>query len=200
MHQEDSTKKKLLEATLELISVKGYLGATTREIASLAGVSELTLFRKFGKKEKLFEEMLETYTFLPQLRNLLEDIYEMPVQEGLSTVGTEALKTLQERRRLVQILLSEVSHYPQQVRKIYQFMIDNLARMLEGYLLYRKGHGEVKNLDMDFASYAFLRALFMTFVHECIIREEELSLKRIESDVHRLVEIFLYGITPGREA
>ncbi|MGD8353177.1 MAG: helix-turn-helix domain-containing protein, partial [Pseudomonadota bacterium] len=58
----DETRNKLLEATLELISEKGYLGATTREIAALAGVSELTLFRKFGKKEHLFEEMLKTFT------------------------------------------------------------------------------------------------------------------------------------------
>ena len=50
MPLKDETRQKLLEATLELISEKGYLGATTREIASLAGVSEVTLFRKFEKK------------------------------------------------------------------------------------------------------------------------------------------------------
>ena len=37
---KDETRLKLLEATLELISEKGYMGATTREIASAAGVSE----------------------------------------------------------------------------------------------------------------------------------------------------------------
>jgi len=196
MVQKDTTRERLLEATLELISEKGYLGATTREIASLAGVSELTLFRKFGKKENLFEEMLESYTFLPQLRGLIEEIYEMPVQEGLLTIGTHALNTLRERRPLVQILLSEMSHYPQEIRRIHQLMIENLARLLEGYLEHRKGQGEVKNLDMDFTSYAFLRVLFMTFVHECIIREKDLPDTKIEYIVHELVSIFLSGITP----
>ena len=48
------TKEKILDATIALVSQKGYLGATTREIARGAGVTELTLFRHFGTKEKLF--------------------------------------------------------------------------------------------------------------------------------------------------
>jgi AcrR family transcriptional regulator len=197
--QTDETRDKLLEATLELISEKGYLGATTREIAALAGVSELTLFRKFGKKEKLFEEMLESYTFLPRLRDLIEEVNEMPVKEGLNTIGTRFLKTLQERRPLAQIMLSEMSHYPQKVRRIYQQMIDNLAKTLKSYLEIRKDRGEVRPNDMDFASYAYLRVLFMTFAYESIIKEQRMSDEMIEHTVRETVTIFLNGIAPGRE-
>jgi AcrR family transcriptional regulator len=197
--QTDETREKLLEATLELISEKGYLGATTREIAALAGVSELTLFRKFGKKEKLFEEMLESYTFLPRLKDLIEEIHEMPVKEGLNTIGTRFLRTLQERRPLAQIMLSEMSHYPQKVRRIYQQMIDNLAKTLKSYLEIRKDRGEVRPNDMDFASYAYLRVLFMTFAYESIIKEQRMSDERIEHTVREAVTIFLNGIAPGRE-
>lgn len=199
MPEHDETREKLLEATLELISEKGYLGATTREIASLAGVSELTLFRKFGKKEHLFEEMLQSHTFLPRLREFIEDVYEMPVQEGLTVIGTRFLQTLQERRPLAQIMLSEMSHYPQKVRRIYQLMIDNLARTLESYLEMRKDQGEVRPLDMNFASYAFLRVLFMTFAYEEIIKGQVLSEDRIEHTVSELVYIFLNGIASGNE-
>ena len=195
----DETREKLLEATLQLISEKGYLGATTREIAALAGVSELTLFRKFGKKERLFEEMLESYTFLPRLKDLIEEIHEMPVKDGLNTIGIRFMKTLQERRPLAQIMLSEMSHYPQKIRRIYQLMIDNQARTLESYLENRKDRGEVRPTDMDLASYAFLRVLFMTFAYESIIRGQDLSDDKIEYTVHELVTIFLNGIAPGRE-
>ena len=199
MPEHDETREKLLEATLELISEKGYLGATTREIASLAGVSELTLFRKFGKKEHLFEEMLKSYTFLPRLREFIEDVYEMPVREGLSVIGTRFLQTLQQRRPLAQIMLSEMSHYPEKIRRIYQLMIDNLARTLESYLEIRKGRGEVRPLDMNFASYAFLRVLFMTFAYEEIIKGQVLSDDQIEYTVSELVHIFLNGIASGNE-
>ena len=194
MSHTDETREKLLEATLELISEKGYLGATTREIAALAGVSELTLFRKFGKKEHLFEEMLESFTFLPQLRGLVDEIDEMPVQEGLIIIGSRFLQTLRDRRQLVQIMFSEMSHYPEKVRRIYQMMIYNLAKTLENYLETRKPRGEVRNADMDFASFAFLRVLFMTFAYESIIREREMDDDMIEYTVTELVAIFLNGI------
>lgn len=194
VRSKDETKQKLLEATLELISEKGYLGATTREIASLAGVSELTLFRKFGKKENLFEEMLRSFTFLPQLRELLDEIDEMTVTDGLNTIGTHFLRTLRERRQLVQIMLSEMSHYPEQVRRIYQMMIDNMAKSLENYLESRQPRGEVQNIDMDFASFAFLRVLFMTFAYESIIKGDVLTDEKTEYIVDRVVNIFLNGI------
>jgi len=197
--QTDETRERLLEATLELISEKGYMGATTREIAAHAGVSELTLFRKFGKKEHLFGEMLKTFTFLPHLRGLDAEIDDMPVQEGLTTIGKRFLRTLQERRPLAQIMLSEMSRYPQEVRRIYQMMIDNLAKTLEGYLENCKSRGEVRPIEMDFASYAFLRVLFMTFAYEAIIKEQPLSDEKIERTVNEAVMIFLNGIAPGKE-
>ena len=199
MSVKDETRDKLLRATLELVSDKGYLGATTREIAALAGVSELTLFRKFGKKEKLFEEMLESYTFLPRLRDLVEEAYEKPVREGLSLIGERFLRALQERRPLVQIMLSEMSHYPEQVRRIYQMMVYNLARTLENYLDQRRARGEVKNFDMNFTSFAFLRVLVMTFAYESILRGQDLNDDRIEYIVNELVDIFLNGIALGGE-
>jgi AcrR family transcriptional regulator len=199
MEQVERTREKLLEATLELISEKGYIGATTREIASRAGVSELTLFRKFGKKEHLFEEMLQNYTFLPRLRGLIEEINDMPVEEGLSTIGIRFLQTLQERRALVQILMSEISHYPQKVRTIHQQMINNLAKTLESYLEDRQGRDEVRPMDMDYAALAFLRVLFMTFLNETILTGREMDDKRIEFTVSMLVEIFLKGIAVKRE-
>ena len=199
MSRTDETRGQLLRATLELISEKGYLGATTREIAALAGVSELTLFRKFGKKEHLFEEMLKSFTFLPQLKDLIEEIDEMPVQEGLNVIGTRFLRTLRERRPLAQIMLSEMSHYPQKVRRIYQLMIDNLAKTLENYLENRKDRAEVRPIDMDFASYAFLRVLFMTFAYESIIKGQVMSDDKIEYTVQELVAIFLNGIAINNE-
>ena len=194
MERPDETRERILEATLELISEKGYIGATTREIASQAGVSELTLFRKFGKKEHLFEEMLNNFTFLPRLKDLLSEIDEMPVEEGLNTIGVRFLQTLRERRALVQVLLSEMSRYPQKVRTIHQQMIYNLGKTLESYLENRQARQEVRPIDMDYAAFAFLRALFMNFLYESILRGRRMNDEMIEVTVGMLVEIFLNGI------
>lgn len=199
MGRTDQTREKLLAATLELISEKGYTGATTREIASRAGVSELTLFRRFGKKENLFEEMLKNFTFLPRLKDLVEEVNEKPVEEGLNIIGGRFLQTLRERRPLVQILLSEIAHYPQRVRSIHQQMIETMARTLESYLAVRQGHGEIRPIDTDLAAIAFLRVLFMTFLNESILKGHNMDDDLIELTVGMLVEVFLNGIAARSE-
>jgi|HubBroStandDraft_4_1064222.scaffolds.fasta_scaffold00018_9 AcrR family transcriptional regulator len=49
----DQTRERILVAAREVIGRKGKRGATTREIAEVAGVNEATLFRHFGTKESL---------------------------------------------------------------------------------------------------------------------------------------------------
>ncbi|HEY6485327.1 MAG TPA: TetR/AcrR family transcriptional regulator [Candidatus Cybelea sp.] len=49
----EETRERILVATREVIGRKGKRGATTREIAEVAGVNEATLFRHFGTKESL---------------------------------------------------------------------------------------------------------------------------------------------------
>lgn len=49
-----STKDKIIKASIEVFSIKGYAAATTLEISKEANVSEMTLFRHFKTKENLF--------------------------------------------------------------------------------------------------------------------------------------------------
>jgi AcrR family transcriptional regulator len=50
-----SGRRRLLEAAREVFAEKGYRGATTREIAERAGLTEPMVFRHYGSKATLFE-------------------------------------------------------------------------------------------------------------------------------------------------
>jgi AcrR family transcriptional regulator len=54
----DEVRRLLLESARSLFAAKGYAGASTRDIAVKAGVSEALLFRHFGTKAKLFERAI----------------------------------------------------------------------------------------------------------------------------------------------
>ncbi len=54
----DETKRKILDASLKVFAREGYKSATTRSIANESGFSEITLFRKFETKKKLFDEAM----------------------------------------------------------------------------------------------------------------------------------------------
>ncbi|MGZ7119723.1 MAG: TetR/AcrR family transcriptional regulator [Methanobacterium sp.] len=53
------TKEKIMDAALKEFAEKGYTGAKTKEIAEISGLSEMTLFRRFGSKKNLFNQVLK---------------------------------------------------------------------------------------------------------------------------------------------
>ncbi|MCK5732181.1 MAG: helix-turn-helix transcriptional regulator, partial [Tenericutes bacterium] len=65
------TSSKIIEASIIVFTDKGYLGSSTKEIAKTAEVAEMTLFRKFGSKQNLFEEMIKS-TLGQELSDVLD--------------------------------------------------------------------------------------------------------------------------------
>jgi len=71
---------------------KGYLGATTKDIAAESGIAEVTLFRHFAAKENLLEEVLMTYTFVPALKEIIPAVRKMPYEEALVQIARNSWK------------------------------------------------------------------------------------------------------------
>ncbi|MEW6570912.1 MAG: TetR/AcrR family transcriptional regulator [Nitrospirota bacterium] len=158
-----STKNKILETALELFSKKGYLGATTKEIAKEAGIAEVTLFRHFPSKEKLFEEVINTYSFLPILKGLLPEISKIPYEKALSVIAKRFLDTLDSRKAMIQIMHSEVRRYPEKIHKIYHGLIDEMIKTLALYFQEMHKKGIVKEFDIECGARAFLGMFFSYF-------------------------------------
>jgi AcrR family transcriptional regulator len=189
-----NTRERLLGATMKLVSEKGYLGATTREIAREAGVSELTLFRNFGSKEKLFEGMLGQYTFLPRLKELRPQLDVLPYDEALRTVATRFLLTLKERKSFIKIMFSEANHYPGKIRKIYNDTIDETRATLADYFLSLRKKGRLRNISPEASARTFLSMLVAYFRSEEIMRGLDITKKgKMDREVREIVDIFVHG-------
>ena len=195
-----STKERLLGATIKLVSEKGYLGATTREIAREAGVSELTLFRNFGSKEKLFEDMLGRYTFLPRLKELRPRMDRLPYEEALLTVATRFLLTLKERKSFIKIMFSEMNFYPDKIRKVYTDTIDETSSALAEYFTSLQKKGVLRNISPDAGARTFLSMLVAYFRSEEIMRGRDITKRgKLDRDVREIVDIFVHGTVKERK-
>ncbi len=58
----ENRKRQLEQAALRVFSERGFSGATTREIANTAGVSEAVIFQHFDSKEELYTSILDDKT------------------------------------------------------------------------------------------------------------------------------------------
>lgn len=195
--KKKETKQKLLEATLKLISEKGYLGATTREISREAGVTELTLFRRFGTKERLFEELLNSYTFLPRLKELIPELGHLPYEEALTLVATKFLLTLKERKSMMKILSSEIHIYPEKIRTLYSAFLGEVRTTLASYFISLQRDGVLRKVSPEIAARAFLGMLFNYFRTEEIMKDNGMTKKRMEQHIREFVSIFAHGTMNG---
>ena len=192
--KKTDTKKRLLEATLKLISEKGYMGATTREIAQQAGVTELTLFRHFGSKEKLFKELLGSYTFLPRLKELLPELDGLSSREALELIATRFLLTLKERKSMVKIMYSEYTTYPENIRAVYNKFVQEMRTTLAAYFEGLQKRGVLrKNISPAMTARMFLWILFSYFRSEEIMQSNRMKKAAREKHIHEMIDIFMSG-------
>lgn len=194
-----STSEKLLKATLKLISEKGYLGTTTKEIAQEAGVTEVTLFRHFGSKEKLFEEVLRRYSFLPKLRDLLAELEggTYDYEKVLQIIGIRFFDTLKERKSFVRLMTCEINVYPEKVRDVHSRFIDEIIQVLADFFRSQQDKGALKRFPTESAAKAFLGMIFSYFNVEEITRGREISREEMERTIGEFIDIFVHGTLSG---
>lgn len=184
----------LLRAAMRVVSEKGYLGATTREIARVAEVTEITLFRHFGSKEKLFGELMERHTFLPKLKELLPELETLPYDEALRLVATRFLLSLKERKALVMIMHSEINRYPDKIRTVYYGAIEEMRKMLARYFAALQKRGKLRKVPPGIAAQMFLGMFFSYFrTEEIMMGRDIIRTGGMDRQVRKFVDIFMHG-------
>jgi len=182
-----TTKEKILESALKLFSRKGYLGATTKEIAKEAGIAEVTLFRYFHSKEVLFEEVINNYSFLPKLKEILKKVETQSYKEVLKIIAFEFLKLLESKKDLIRIMHSEMQRYPEKIKKIYENVIENTFKLLSKYFEKLQKEEILKEFNSELAARAFLGMFFSYFYAKEI--KEFLNLQK--EDVNQIIETYI---------
>jgi len=188
-----NTRGRLLKTGLKLFSKKGYLGTTTKEIARDAGIAEVTLFRHFPSKEKLFEEVINNYSFLPALKELLPEIEKLPYEDGLRMIAKNFLNTLALRKNLIRIMHSEIPQYPDKIKEIYHSLIDEVRKTLASYFADMQKRGTVRKFDPELSARAFLGMFLSYFNAENFLMRKKHKCVDTDVVIREFVSLFARG-------
>jgi AcrR family transcriptional regulator len=130
-------REKLLTAALKVFEEAGSRGATTRRIASEAGVNEITLFRHFGSKAALMSEALACASAAPVESCLPAEPLD-PARELLafSRVGYQHLR---RNAAMIRTAMGEMEQAPEAARcvtanpvRVHEQLKAYLGRLQEG--------------------------------------------------------------------
>lgn len=106
-------RDRILEAAARVYGEHGFRGATTRRIASAAGVNEVTLFRLFGSKAALIDEAVKSFTARPADAPVtLPDRPEDPQRE-LVAWSNAIIGHLTRNRSMIRKCMSELEERPE---------------------------------------------------------------------------------------
>jgi AcrR family transcriptional regulator len=142
-------RRLLLEAARSLFASKGYAGASTRDIALKAGVSEALLFRHFGTKAKLFERAI-----LDPINEFIHDYVEQwttrtpadHTPEGISFAFVDGFyRLLSEHRELVLALVTAQAY--ESIQELND--ASPLSRLLDELEAVAGREAEVRGFEFD---------------------------------------------------
>lgn len=105
MSKKQETRKKMMKVALNLFSEQGYYATTTKQIAAEAGVNELTLFRHFGTKEKLFQETTENYVHEINIKKEISELIKQDFESSMLDLACDYLDFCFENQKLYKIQL-----------------------------------------------------------------------------------------------
>ncbi len=192
------TRQKLIHAAIELFASQGVNETTTKQIAELAQVNEVTLFRQFGNKHGLLLAVIEDADVFSQLgQNLVADL---PPASGLAQMLREyantCLQALEQTPAVIRSLVGESGQYSIENRQGLGRSFDLANRRVAKYL--KTNLGESKS-DLQLPTEQLVSLLnTLLFGYATIeLTSEFHGLWRDREDfLDRVVALFLAGAVP----
>lgn len=181
MSTQNSTRQKLIDAALKLFTSLGVTETTTKAVAELAQVNEVTLFRHFGNKQGLMLAVMEESAAFKQPGELL--LIPTQVDSLGEAVAQYAIATLQSVAQAPELLLSligEARHYPLQNRQALSKGINEANSYLAKYLAPVMEKSPDCGLAPEQLASMLIAALLGYFVIENTCTEQQLWGDRTE--------------------
>lgn len=163
MKSRQPAHERILQAAFELISGKGYAAVCTREIASRAGVAEVTIFRHFASKENLFRQTAQHYSTIPVLEELIPTILDKPINDGIAILVHSYLDRLNDNKAWIRIFQMELQRDPETFQPLFRSFLDELHRVCGTYFTEIARRGATMCCDPQLAARVFVMLCFGFF-------------------------------------
>jgi len=188
-----NTEDRILDATIMLLDQVGWKGATTKRIASEAGVNEVTVFRKFKNKETLLKaaKKRSANKFLEELDSLFDIDDSCDVDVYLMTIWKNASQMIDKRINLIRISMEEVRGIPLE-EKVLPKISDMISHHLVQYFQKQIKKGLIRDIDPEVAGLTIFSIVFQMNVVWKIYEQKQDQDQ--EQYMKNFLEIFLNGI------
>ena len=177
-------EKKIFKTVIEMLVSHGYEGATTKEIAKIAGVNEATLFRKYGSKAKLFENAINHQLSDTPLNRLA---YTGNLEADLLSIVDAYLETNASHGEILPALLAALPRHLE-LRGAFSTAWGNIQGIVK-IIQKHQSDGLLKEEE----PFLCLNALLGPLMTDQMFRRAKLDIPFPKIDTKNYVKMFLAG-------
>ena len=188
------TGQKILDAASKVFSRDGLSGATTREIARVAKVNEVTLFRHFKNKEELLRQVVlqSCKRFGPVFADAPFETRKDLHRTVETFAAVYAAKVL-DNEEFIRTFFGEIKRHPDLWRRLFVDSSESVRGRFIAYLTSARKKKLIRNdINVDIAADSFTGMLFVGVLRRPLTD----AIYPNERYVKTCVEIFLKGIEP----
>jgi AcrR family transcriptional regulator len=182
----DARRDELLRVALRLFAERGFDGTTIADIATATGTAHGLVYHYFASKNDLLLAVLERFSFLPELRRLLDVSPERAASDVLTEIAVRFSALLGERSDLLRLVSRESQTNPMVAAALAGVMGEG-TEVISAYLDARIAAGELRPHDITVPA----RALFWAIVTMHLAQASEDGFEAA------LVDVLLNGLRPS---
>ena len=194
---QEERRRQIINVAIAHFASKGFKGATTRAIASAAGVSEAIIFRHFATKEDLYDAIIN-FTVDRRLKVWEQEDNPNRTDDLETLLHQFACFYIQRNRkdptfiRLMMYSALEDHKFREKFFAIYTSpRMKAIRRAIEEGIV----QGRYRNVDVQLT----LRSFFWALLHYCISRfiasHETVGRSEDRRMIDNLVQIFMEALT-----
>jgi len=189
----EARREQILEAALKVFSDGGFAETTMDAVALAVGVSKASLYNYFPTKDALLQALVQRFSLLPELSELIEGIRSLPAERAIPTLVGQIWPRLRERRELARILVREVQSFPDRARAYTERVRIPAFRAFADYLQARMDRGELAARDPIASAQCLFGMIWSFLLSQELMGERELHPFSDEEVVTVISQLFLRG-------
>ena len=187
----DETQLKIIDATMTLIIEKGYSGATTKNIAKLAGVNECTIFRRFDGKKEIVTAAMELPKWNPGLSER-DFTHHGDLEEDLTSFSSIYMSKVTPQMVKVSIVLRSAELQGAALPGIMKVPMV-FKEVLVNYFTQMITEGKIRDCNVESLSLQFIAMNFGFVFLDASFGDQLVGVSR-EEYIRNSIRVFVSGI------
>lgn len=191
--QSLDSKSRLMLAAIDLMAEKGYKGVSTKEIATAAGVSEMTLFRNFGSKLNLLENAVDRYHYSIEMTRIFNEKVTWDLRKDLLTISQMYHEVMDRNRKLFLIVLRDDELI--EIREKAQKHPRKLLELLTQYFTDMQSRNRMMQTDAETQAITFMWMNYGAFMTQ-LFGASTITTVSLQAFIESSIELFVKGVSP----